>query len=41
MGDMKHADPVILIIGHRFRTLVEAFHTANALVASELETAVQ
>ena len=42
-GDLATADPILLlngrhlIVAHRFRTLKAAFHTANALIASELE----
>ena len=44
-GDMKHADPVILIngryliVGHRFRRVIDAFQTANALITQELDAA--
>lgn len=43
-GDLRHADPIILVNGHhlvvahRFRKLVQAFHTANAIIARELES---
>ena len=42
VGIMKHADPVILIdgryliVGHRFTSVIDAFHTANALIEREL-----